>query len=147
MTAAAETTPESGPVKYITAASMIDCTGAAAAQNPVIVLKGKRIDRISTGESIKIPPGADVIDCGGCTLIPGMMRRTGQADLADEPAHLCRRRVQNLLRKPDHLQRKGPLNNRQAAYGRLPGHRSGCHLLRTSNPRFSFWETIREVQR
>jgi imidazolonepropionase-like amidohydrolase len=73
MTAATETASESGAVKYITAASMIDCTGAAARKDPVIVLKGKRIDKIGTKDSIKIPHGADVLDCGACTLIPGMM--------------------------------------------------------------------------
>ena len=73
MTAAAENTSESGAVKYVTAASMIDCTGAAAQKNPVIVLKGKRIDKIGTKDSIKIPQGADVLDCGQCTLMPGMM--------------------------------------------------------------------------
>ena len=73
MTAAAESTSESGAVKYVTAASMIDCTGAAAQKNPVIVLKGKRIDKIGTKDSIKIPQGAEVIDCGQCTLMPGMM--------------------------------------------------------------------------
>src|SRR5512139_242538 len=73
MTAATDPASESGAVKYITAASMIDCTGAAASKDPVIVLKGKRIDKIGTRDSIKIPQGADVLDCGACTLIPGMM--------------------------------------------------------------------------
>ncbi len=73
MTAAAESTSESSAVKYVTAASIIDCTGAAAQKDPVIVLKGKRIDHIGTKDSIKIPQGADVLDCGLCTLIPGMM--------------------------------------------------------------------------
>jgi len=73
MTAATETAPDSGAVKYVTAASMIDCTGTPAHKNPVIVLKGKRIDKIGTKDSIKIPQGADVLDCGQCTLIPGMM--------------------------------------------------------------------------
>ena len=73
MTAAKETASDSGAVKYITAASMIDCTGSAASKDPVIVLKGKRIDKIGTKELIKIPQGADVVDCGSCTLIPGLM--------------------------------------------------------------------------
>lgn len=55
MTAATDPASESGAVKYITAASMIDCTGAAARKDPVIVLKGKRIDKIGTKDSIKIP--------------------------------------------------------------------------------------------
>ncbi len=65
--------PASGAVKYITAASMIDCTGAEPRKDPVIVLKGKRIDQVGTKDSIKIPQGAEVTDCGSCTLIPGMM--------------------------------------------------------------------------
>ena len=65
--------PASGAVKYVTAAHMIDCTGAAASNNPVIVVKDSRIDKVGSKDSIKIPQGAEVIDCGNCTLIPGMM--------------------------------------------------------------------------
>ena len=64
---------ESDAVKYITAGGMIDCTGAAWRKDVVIVLKGKRIDKIGTKDSFEVPPGADVLDCGSCTLIPGMM--------------------------------------------------------------------------
>jgi imidazolonepropionase-like amidohydrolase len=73
MTDAKEGASASGAIKYVTAASMIDCTGSPARKNPVIVLKGNRIDKIGTKESIKIPQGADVVDCGSCTLIPGLM--------------------------------------------------------------------------
>ena len=73
MTAPVETTSETAALKYVTAASMIDCTGSAACKDPVIVLKGKRIDKIGTKASIKIPQGADVIDCGKATLLPGLM--------------------------------------------------------------------------
>ena len=65
--------PTDGAVKYVTATSMIDCTGAPASKDPVIVLKGKRIDKIGSKASIPIPPGADVLDCGDCTLLPGLM--------------------------------------------------------------------------
>ena len=73
MTAPVETASESAALKYVTAARMIDCTGTAPSKDPVIVLKGKRIDKIGTKDSIKIPPGADVIDCGKATLLPGLM--------------------------------------------------------------------------
>ena len=73
MTVAAEAGADSGAVKYITAARMIDGTGSPALKDPVIVLKGKRIENIGGKDAIKIPPGAEVIDCGQCTLIPGMM--------------------------------------------------------------------------
>jgi imidazolonepropionase-like amidohydrolase len=65
--------PESSAVKYVTAASMIDVVGGKTRKDPVIVLKGKRIDKIGDKKSIRIPKGADIIDCGKCTLLPGMM--------------------------------------------------------------------------
>ena len=68
-----QTEPASGPVRYVTAASMIDCTGAEPRKDPVIVLKGKRIDKIGSKDTIPIPAGAEVLDCGAATLIPGMM--------------------------------------------------------------------------
>jgi imidazolonepropionase-like amidohydrolase len=73
MTDAKEGASASDAIKYVTAAGMIDCTGSPASKNPVIVLKGNRIDKIGTKDSIKIPQGADVVDCGSCTLIPGLM--------------------------------------------------------------------------
>ncbi len=73
MIASLDAASESNAVKYVTAAGMIDCTGAAASKDPVIVLKGRRIDKVGTKGSIKIPPDAEVIDCGKCTLIPGLM--------------------------------------------------------------------------
>lgn len=73
MTAASESAAKDDAVKYITAARMIDCTGADPVADPVIVLKGKRIDKVGTKTTVKIPPGAAVIDCGKCTLLPGLM--------------------------------------------------------------------------
>lgn len=73
MSAHQQAASETGPVRYVTAASMIDCTGAAPTKDPVIVLKGKRIDKIGTKATVKIPQGAEVLDCGSCTLLPGLM--------------------------------------------------------------------------
>ena len=73
MIAPVEAKSETAALRYVTAASMIDCTGAAPGKDPVIVLKGKRIDKIGTKDNIKIPPGANVIDCGKATLMPGLM--------------------------------------------------------------------------
>lgn len=67
----AETT--TGALRYVTAARMIDCTGAEPRKDPVIVLKGKRIDQIGTKDTIRIPQGTEALDCGAATLIPGLM--------------------------------------------------------------------------
>jgi imidazolonepropionase-like amidohydrolase len=52
---------------------MIDCTGAAPVHDPVLVVDGTRIAQIGTRKTIKVPDGADIIDCGKATLIPGML--------------------------------------------------------------------------
>ncbi|MGE5089741.1 MAG: amidohydrolase family protein [Candidatus Levyibacteriota bacterium] len=66
-------TSDKDPVRYITAARMIDCTGAAPVADPVLVLQGKRIRQIGTRATLPIPQGAEVVDCGSCTLMPGML--------------------------------------------------------------------------
>jgi imidazolonepropionase-like amidohydrolase len=42
-------------------------------QDPVLVVDGTRIAQIGTRKTIKVPDGADIIDCGKATLIPGML--------------------------------------------------------------------------
>jgi imidazolonepropionase-like amidohydrolase len=62
-----------GPIRYIVGDRMIDCTGGAPVQDPVIVVQGTRIKEVGTRASIAIPDGADILDCGAATLIPGML--------------------------------------------------------------------------
>jgi imidazolonepropionase-like amidohydrolase len=59
--------------RYILGARMIDCTGAAPVQDPVIVVDGTQISQVGTRGSINVPDGADIVDCGTATLIPGML--------------------------------------------------------------------------
>jgi len=73
MATTVETSSATDPVKYVTAAAMIDCTGAPPRKDPVVVLRGRRIDKIGTTATIAIPAGAEVVDCGACTLLPGLM--------------------------------------------------------------------------
>jgi len=61
------------PVRYILGGRMIDCTGAAPVQDPVIVVDGNRIRQIGTRSTVQVPDGADILDCGTSTLIPGML--------------------------------------------------------------------------
>jgi imidazolonepropionase-like amidohydrolase len=58
---------------YLKGGLLIDATGAKAKKDPVIVLAGGRIREIGTQESIKIPQGAQVVDCSKYTLMPGLM--------------------------------------------------------------------------
>ena len=69
----ARTSEGEGRLSYVLGARMIDCTGAAPVQDPVLVVDGTRIAQIGTRKTIKVPDGADIIDCGNATLIPGML--------------------------------------------------------------------------
>jgi len=62
-----------GPTKYLKAGTLIDGTGRKPVKDPVVELEGRRIKRIGTKSSLRIPPRAEVIDCGAVTLMPGMI--------------------------------------------------------------------------
>lgn len=59
--------------RYILGGRMIDCTGAAPVRDPVIVVEGNRIREIGTRNTVRLPDGADILDCGRATLMPGML--------------------------------------------------------------------------
>ena len=61
------------PVRYILGGRMIDCTGAPPVPDPVIVVEGNRIGALGTRSTVKVPDGADILDCGKATLMPGML--------------------------------------------------------------------------
>jgi imidazolonepropionase-like amidohydrolase len=65
--------PDPGAIRYVTGARLIDCTGAAPIDEPVVVIQGERLKQIGTRKTVQIPEGADVLDCGKATLIPGLM--------------------------------------------------------------------------
>lgn len=64
---------EKGPLKVIKGGTLIDGNGGKPLKNAVIVLEGRRIKRVCSKDEIKIPPRAEVIDCTGLTLMPGLM--------------------------------------------------------------------------
>ncbi len=55
----------------ITNATMIDGTGADPVRNTTLVIEDERITH--AGASVTVPAEADVIDAGGCTVMPGMI--------------------------------------------------------------------------
>lgn len=64
---------EKGPQQFVKGGTLIDGTGKKPVKDPVIELNGRRIKRVGTKASVRIPPRATVIDCGNNTLMPGMM--------------------------------------------------------------------------
>ncbi len=62
-----------GKITVIKGGLLIDGNGGKSVKNPVVLLDGKRIKEVGTQGKVRIPPGADVIDCSQYTLMPGLM--------------------------------------------------------------------------
>lgn len=58
-------------ITVLRAARMIDGTGAAPVVPAMIRIEGDRI--VDVGTSVRIPPGARVVDLGDATLLPGLI--------------------------------------------------------------------------
>ena len=58
-------------VTVVKAARLIDGQGGAPMANPVVVIEDDRIARVGAG--LPIPAGAEVIDLGSATLLPGLI--------------------------------------------------------------------------
>jgi imidazolonepropionase-like amidohydrolase len=54
-------------------ATLIDGTGAPAQRDTAILVNDGRITAVGTRQSIARPPNAEVIDCTGLTLLPGLI--------------------------------------------------------------------------
>jgi len=64
---------KAGKVKVINGAKLIDGKGGPLLMKPVIVIEGKRIKAVGKQGEVKVPAGAEVIDAGKFTLMPGLI--------------------------------------------------------------------------
>ncbi|MCJ7573067.1 hypothetical protein MUO93_02235, partial [Candidatus Bathyarchaeota archaeon] len=53
--------------------TLIDCTGAPPLKNGVVVVQGSRILDVGSAKDVNVPKGAEIIDAGGKTVMPGLM--------------------------------------------------------------------------
>ncbi len=58
---------------YITAGALLDTLSGKRLANPVVVVSGQQISAVGQQGSIDIPAGAEHIDLGDKTLLPGLM--------------------------------------------------------------------------
>jgi len=58
--------------RVIRGKALIDGNGGSLIKDPVIVIEGKRIKAVGTKGKVKVPEGAEVIDAGKYTLMPGL---------------------------------------------------------------------------
>jgi len=57
----------------IKGATLIDGTGRAPVENSVIVIENGRFKAVGTASAVACPDGAEAIDVGGKTVLPGFM--------------------------------------------------------------------------
>ncbi|MFY0568220.1 amidohydrolase family protein [Archangium lansingense] len=71
--AAAQHAPQSAPKKplVVRAARLLDVHSGAFIKNPVIVIENERISAVGPG--LPVPEGAEVLDLGGATVLPGLI--------------------------------------------------------------------------
>src|ERR1051325_8081216 len=65
--------PAATSVIAIVGATLIDGTGGPVVSDSVVVVRGERIVAVGKRDAVKVPPGAEVFDAKGLTLVPGLM--------------------------------------------------------------------------
>src|SRR5919107_252008 len=63
----------SAPSVALTDAKVIDGTGRPALLHQTVLLQNGRITQVGAVKKVKVPAGAQVINCAGKTLIPGLV--------------------------------------------------------------------------
>ena len=52
---------------------MIDCTGAAPVEDAVVIVEEGKITAVGSVDQVNVPNGAEVIDVGDATILPGLI--------------------------------------------------------------------------
>jgi imidazolonepropionase-like amidohydrolase len=71
------------PVKAFTGARLIDGTDRAVISNATIVVRDGRVAAAGAAGSVAVPPGAERVDLGGKTVIPGLINAHGHVNTPD----------------------------------------------------------------
>jgi imidazolonepropionase-like amidohydrolase len=60
-----------GPLALV-GGTLIDGTGSPAIRNSVVLIRGDRIERVGTMDTLPVPPGYQLISTEGMTVLPGL---------------------------------------------------------------------------
>ncbi len=91
-----------GATLVLTGARIIDGTGGASLENEVVVFDGKQILEIGPADKVQVPPGAEVIDVQGKSIIPALISVHShlglcQGALGPKPENYTHENVQHQL--------------------------------------------------
>jgi len=91
-----------GATLVLTGARIIDGTGGAPLENGVVVLDGKQILDVGPADKVQAPPGAEVVDVHGKSIIPALISAHShlglcQGALGPKPENYIRENVQHEL--------------------------------------------------
>lgn len=75
--AAGPNTPPPDSVTVIHAARLYDGTGAPPISGATVIIHGERIAEVAPTDQVQIPEGAEIIDLGDSTLMPGLFDTHG----------------------------------------------------------------------
>jgi imidazolonepropionase-like amidohydrolase len=64
--------PAAAKTTALVGGRLIDGWGGAPVNNSVILIEGERIKAVGTVDSLPVPAGAEVIDCRGMSVLPGL---------------------------------------------------------------------------
>lgn len=65
--------PGSTHVVAITGATLIDGHGGQPVPDAVVLIRGERIIAVGRRNSVRVPAGAEIVEAGGLTLLPGLI--------------------------------------------------------------------------
>ena len=60
-------------MQAITGATLIAGTGGPVINDATLLINGERIEDVGPGGAVAIPPGTELIDASGMTLMPGLI--------------------------------------------------------------------------
>jgi imidazolonepropionase-like amidohydrolase len=72
LVAGALLTPAPARVTALVGGRLIDGWGGAPVNNSVVLIEGERITAVGTAETLPVPASAEVVDCHGMSVLPGL---------------------------------------------------------------------------
>ncbi|MEE4193100.1 MAG: amidohydrolase family protein, partial [Halieaceae bacterium] len=94
----------------ITAARMVDTQRGRLVESPAVLVRGNRVVEVGTQGELAVPEGAEVINLGDVTLLPGFMDMHVHLSSAPKTVPFLEARLQSVPRRTVNAVRNARLN-------------------------------------